>query len=63
MRHPGARATEFSKYLSYNGKEIMLGPNSCICDACRRDCLRGEGKPRWYNIHAKHTEQTLHALL
>ena len=51
VRHPGDKAVEFSMFLSCNGvHNIILRPDSCMCDACYRDCLRGEGKPRWIGL-------------
>ena len=47
-RHPNEHAYDFTLSASMNGKyQINLRPDNCICDACYRDCKRGEGKPRW----------------
>ena len=38
-------------FLSMNGLyNISLRPDNCMCNACYRDCLRGEGKPRWFKL-------------
>ena len=51
VRHPGDRAVEFSVFLSCNGAHsITLRGDSCMCEACYRDCTRGEGKPRWVGL-------------
>ena len=51
VRHPGDKSVEFSIFLSCNGAhDINLRSDSCMCDACYRDCLRGEGKPRWVGL-------------
>ena len=52
--HPGVKSIEFSLFLSCNGAHnITLRSDSCMCDACYRDCLRGEGKPHWVGL-SKH---------
>ena len=45
VRHPGERAVEFTSFLSCNGAytNISLRSNSCLCDACYRDCTRASG--------------------
>ena len=54
MRHPGDKCIEFSSYLSCQGHyTITLRTDSCLCNACHRDCLRSCGKPRWLGL-AKH---------
>ena len=51
VRHPGDKSVEFSIFLSCNGAhDINLRSDSCMCDACYRDCLRGEGLPRWVGL-------------
>ena len=51
VRHPGDRAIDFSIFLSCNGAHsITLRGDSCMCEACYRDCLRGQGKPRWVGL-------------
>ena len=38
-------------FLVCNGTHnITLRPDSCLCDACYRDALRGQGKPRWVGL-------------
>ena len=50
-RHPNEHAYDFTLFASMNGKyQINLRPDNCICDACYRDCKRGESKPRWYKL-------------
>ena len=51
-RHPNEKAATFSMlFLSMNGlSSISLRPGNCMCNACHRDCLRGEGKPRWCKL-------------
>ena len=47
MRHPGEQYIEFSNFLSCQGVyKISLRSDSCMCNACHRDCLRSSGKPR-----------------
>ena len=48
VRHPGDRAIEFSNFVSCNGAyaNISLRIDSCLCDACYRDCIQASGKPR-----------------
>ena len=54
MRHPGDKCIEFSSYTSCQGHySITLRSESCLCNACHRDCLRSCGKPRWL-VLAKH---------
>ena len=51
VRHPGDGSVEFSIFLSCNGVyNITLRGDSCMCEACYRDCTRGEGKPRWVGL-------------
>ena len=51
VRHPGDRSVEFSMFLSCSGiHHITLRGDSCMCEACYRDCMRGEGKPRWVGL-------------
>ena len=51
VRHPGDRSVEFSIFLSCNGvHNITLRGESCMCEACYRECTRGEGKPRWVGL-------------
>ena len=52
VRHPGVRSVEFSiLFLSCNGiHNITLRGDSCMCEACYRDCIRGEGEPRWVGL-------------
>ena len=59
VRHPGVKSSvEFSLFLSCNGAHsIILRSDSCMCDACYRDCLRGEGRPRWVGLY-KHYANT-----
>ena len=53
-RHPGDKSVQFSMFLSCNGvHNILLRPDSCLCEGCYRDCMRGEGKPRWVSL-SKH---------
>ncbi len=47
MKHPGAKAAEFSSWLSTRDKVISLESDSCMCNACPADCLRRTGEPRW----------------
>ncbi len=47
MKHPGAKAAEFSSWLSTRDKIISLESDSCMCNACYADCLRCTGEPRW----------------
>ncbi len=47
MKHPGAKAAEFSSWLSTKGKVIVLESDSCMCNACYTDCLQSTGEPRW----------------
>ena len=54
MRHPGDKYIEFSSYTSCQGHySITLRSESCLCNACHRDCLRSCGKPLWL-VLAKH---------
>lgn len=54
MRHPGDKCVEFSHFLSCQGVyKITLRSDSCLCNACHRDCLRSSGKPRWLGL-SKH---------
>ena len=54
MRHPFERLIEFNNFLSCNGVyKISLRTDSCLCNACYRDCVRGIGKPRWLGL-SKH---------
>ena len=54
MRHPGDQCVEFSDFLSCQGAyTITLRTDSCLCNACHRDCLRSRGKPRWLGL-SKH---------
>ena len=54
MRHPGDQCIEFSNFLSCQGVyTITLRTDSCLCNACHRDCLRSSGKPRWLGL-SKH---------
>ena len=47
VRHPGDKSVEFISFLCCNGAHnITLRSDSRMCDACYRDCARGEGKPR-----------------
>ena len=40
VRHLGDKSVEFSVFLSCKGAHnITLRSDSCICDACYRDCL------------------------
>ena len=56
--HPGDKAEEFSKYLSYNGKQIELSKESCICMPCYQDANSNYKKtreptpiqPRWHRL-------------
>ena len=52
-RHPGPKASEFSSFLSFGEKRVDLKPDSCMCNSCHRDCLRGINRPRWYTLHEK----------
>ena len=47
VHHPGDRAVEFTSFLRCNGaySNITLRSDSCLCDACYRDCVRASGKP------------------
>ena len=49
--HPDTKAAAFNSYLSVNGINFELEAESCMCSGCYRDCNRGEGEPRWVNIH------------
>ena len=54
MRHPCKKVIEFGNFLSCNGAhKISLRTNSCLCNACYRDCVRETGKPRWLGL-SKH---------
>ena len=54
MRHPGDQCVGFSIFLSCQGVyKISLRSDSCLCNACHRDCLRSCGKPRWLGL-SKH---------
>ena len=54
MRHPGDQCVKFSNFLSCQGAyAITLRTDSCLCNACHRDCLRSCGKPRWLGL-SKH---------
>jgi hypothetical protein len=50
MNHPyhaGDRAEAFSSYLSYDGTQISLQNDSCMCMACHKDAvLHCQQKPR-----------------
>ena len=49
--HPGDKCVEFSLFFSCNGAHnITLRSDSCMCTSCYRDCIRGEGKPRWVGL-------------
>ena len=37
-QHPMDKAPEFSSSLSCEGVVIVLQPDSCLCDACYRNC-------------------------
>lgn len=52
VRHPGERSLEFSQFLSCDGvySSIVLRSDSCLCDACYRDCLQGGDKTRWLRL-------------
>ena len=52
VHHPGERAVEFTNFLSCNGAytNFSLRSDSCLCDACYRDCTRASGKPRWLKL-------------
>ena len=63
MRHPMDKAPEFSSYLSCEGVEIVLQPDSCLCDACYRDCMRKTDKPRWVSIQSSLIKSDKHCLL
>ena len=54
MRHADDKCIEFSRFLSCEGVyKITLRNDSCLCNACHRDCLRSCGKPQWLRL-AKH---------
>ena len=52
VHHPGERAADFNSFLCCNGAypNIKLRSDSCLCDACYRDCTRASGKPRWLKL-------------
>ena len=45
MRHPIDKA-------SCEGVQIVLQPDSCLCEACYRDCWHKTDKPRWVSIQS-----------
>ena len=58
MFHPNENAGDFSRYLSTNGKEIILRGDSCLCQACYQDAHKNANKgnkrePRWVSVHKK----------
>ena len=63
MRHPMDEAPEFSSYLSFEGVEIVIQPDSCLCDACYMDCMRKKDKPRWVSIQSALVKSDKHCLL
>ena len=52
MCHPFKKVIYFfNLFLSCNGAhKISLRADSCLCNACYRDCTRGTGKPRWLGL-------------
>ena len=51
MRHPFEKVIDFNLYLSCNGEhKISLRTDSCLYNACYRDCTRGTGNPRWLGL-------------